>query len=57
LSHSPGKLHVSFDDPNLVSYAGLVPVMALAQRGVRGQRGCEDRVPGRGHGRGRGFDR
>jgi len=28
----PGKTHASFDDPNLVSRAGLVPVMALAER-------------------------
>ena len=26
------KTHASFDDPNLVSQAGLVPVMALAER-------------------------
>ena len=32
LSHDPLKTHASFDDPNLVSQAGLVPVMALAQR-------------------------
>jgi hypothetical protein len=32
LSHDPGKAHASFDDPNLVSQAGLVPVMALAER-------------------------
>ena len=32
LSHDPGKIHARFDDPNLVSRAGLVPVMALAQR-------------------------
>ena len=32
LSHDPVKTHASFDDPNLVSRAGLVPVMALAQR-------------------------
>jgi hypothetical protein len=30
--HSLAKTHASFDDPNLVSHAGLVPVMALAQR-------------------------
>jgi hypothetical protein len=30
--HSLAKTHVSFDDPNLVSHSGLVPVMALAQR-------------------------
>ena len=32
LFHSLARTHVSFDDPNLVSHAGLVPVMALAQR-------------------------
>ena len=26
------KIHATFDDPNLVSQAGLVPVVALAQR-------------------------
>jgi hypothetical protein len=30
--HSLAKTRASFDDPNLVSQAGLVPVMALAQR-------------------------
>jgi hypothetical protein len=32
LSHEVAKIHATFDDPNLVSNAGLVPVMALAQR-------------------------
>jgi hypothetical protein len=32
LLHSLAKTHASFDDPNLVSQAGLVPVMALAGR-------------------------
>ena len=32
LLHSLAKTHARFDDPNLVSHAGLVPVMALAQR-------------------------
>ena len=32
LLHSLAGTHASFDDPNLVSRAGLVPVMALAQR-------------------------
>jgi hypothetical protein len=32
LLHSLAKTHASFDDPNLVSHAGLVPVMALAHR-------------------------
>jgi hypothetical protein len=30
-SHTPGRMRARFDDPNLVSYAGLVPVMRLAQ--------------------------
>jgi hypothetical protein len=32
LLHDLAKIHATFDDPNLVSQAGLVPVMALAQR-------------------------
>jgi len=32
LLHDLAKIHVTFDEPNLVSRAGLVPVMALAQR-------------------------
>ena len=32
LLHELAKMHASFDDPNLVSRAGLVPLMALAQR-------------------------
>jgi Transposase DDE domain group 1 len=32
LLHDLAKIDASFDDPNLVSRAGLVPVMALAQR-------------------------
>jgi hypothetical protein len=32
LLHELAEIHASFDDPNLVSRAGLVPVMALAQR-------------------------
>src|SRR5258706_10355840 len=32
LSHDPLRISACFDDPNLVSRAGLVPVMALAQR-------------------------
>jgi hypothetical protein len=31
LSHSAAKTRSSFDDPNLVSHGGLVPVMALAE--------------------------
>ena len=37
LLHSLASTHASFDDPDLVSRAGLIPVMALAQRaGVGG---------------------
>ena len=32
LLHGLARTHASFDDPNLVSRAGLVPVMAVAQR-------------------------
>ena len=32
LLHSLAKTHAMFDDPNLVSRAGLVPVMALTHR-------------------------
>ena len=32
LLHELAKIQTSFDNPNLVSRAGLVPVMALAQR-------------------------
>ena len=32
LLHELAKTHARFDDPHLVSQAGLVPVMALAQR-------------------------
>jgi hypothetical protein len=32
LSHTLGRTSVAFDDPNLVSAGGLVPVLALAER-------------------------
>jgi hypothetical protein len=32
LSHDPLRISACFDDPNLVSRGGLVPVMALAER-------------------------
>jgi hypothetical protein len=35
LLHSPAKTHASFDDPHLVSHAGVAPVMALADRAGR----------------------
>jgi hypothetical protein len=37
LSHGLAKIHASFDDPNPVSRAGLLPVMALAQRAGLGR--------------------
>ncbi len=41
LSHATAKTRASFDDPHLVSHAGLVPVMALAERA-----GLQDLVAG-----------
>ena len=32
LLHELAKIHATFDDPHLVSQAGLIPVMALAQQ-------------------------
>jgi hypothetical protein len=46
LLHSLAKTHASFDDPNLVSRAGLVPVMALAQRAGLGDLVQEHVRPG-----------
>ena len=46
LLHSLAKTHASFDDPNLVSHAGLVPVMALAQRAGLGDLVAEHVCPG-----------
>ena len=45
LLHDLSKIHATFDDPNLVSRAGLVPVMALAQRaGLGGLAGEHVRI-------------
>jgi hypothetical protein len=44
--HSLAKTHASFDDPNLVSHAGLVPVMALAERAGLGDLVAEHVRPG-----------
>ena len=46
LLHSLAKTHASFDDPNLVSHAGLVPVMALAHRAGLGDLIAEHVRPG-----------
>jgi hypothetical protein len=46
LLHSLAKTHASFDDPNLVSHAGLVPVMALAHRAGLGDLVAEHVRPG-----------
>ena len=45
LLHSLAKTHASFDDPNLVSHAGLIPVMALAQRAGLGELAAEHVTP------------
>jgi hypothetical protein len=37
LLHELAKIHARFDDPHLVSHAGLVPVMALGQRAGLGE--------------------
>jgi hypothetical protein len=45
LLHDLAKIHATFDDPNLVSRAGLVPVMALAQRaGLAGLAGGQVQI-------------
>ena len=46
LLHSPAKTHAAFDDPNLVSHAGLVPVMALAESAGLGDLVAEHVRPG-----------
>ena len=46
LLHSLARTHASFDDPNLVSHVGLVPVMALAQRAGLGDLVAEHVRPG-----------
>ena len=72
LSHTLARTSVAFDDPNLVSAAGLVPVLALADRaGLRrladehlsvptdkgAQRRVEGGLAGGGDGRRRRLDR
>jgi hypothetical protein len=46
LLHGLARTHASFDDPDLVSRAGLVPVMALAQRAGLGGLVAEHVRPG-----------
>lgn len=46
LLHSLARTHASFDDPNLVSRAGLIPVMALAQRAGLARLAAEHVRPG-----------
>ena len=50
LLHSLAKTHASFDDPNLVSHAGLVPVMALGERAGLADLAAEHVRPGGGCG-------
>ena len=50
LSHARAAISVRFDDPNLVSCAGLVPVMALAARcGLTSAAGREAHAGREGH--------
>jgi len=46
LLHGLAKTHASFDDPNLVSHGGLVPVMALAGRAGLADLVAEHVTPG-----------
>jgi hypothetical protein len=46
LLHSLARTYASFDDPNLVSHSGLVPVMALAQRAGLADLAAEHVRPG-----------
>ena len=46
LLHGLAETRASFDDPDLVSHAGLVPVMALAQRAGLGEMVAEHVRPG-----------
>ena len=44
LLHTAAKTHATFDDPNLVSHAGLVPAVRLVQN--VGWKACLDRSLG-----------
>jgi len=46
LSHATARTRALFDDPHLVSHAGLVPVMALAERAGLGGLVAEHVRPG-----------
>jgi hypothetical protein len=46
LLHALAKTRASFDDPHLVSHAGLVPMMALAERAGLGELVAEHVRPG-----------
>jgi hypothetical protein len=52
LSHALARVSVRFDDPNLVSCAGLVPVLALAERAGLSKAAGRLTVPGPGGARG-----
>jgi hypothetical protein len=71
LSHDPLRISACFDDPNLVSRAGLVPIVSLAERAglhalvrrhvrIAARTGVnadvKGRQPDRGDGRGRRLD-
>src|ERR1700733_7293094 len=50
LSHPPARTSAVFDDPNLVSHGGLVPVMALAEAAGLPELLAEHVSPGGGGG-------
>jgi hypothetical protein len=53
VSHTPAAVSAAFDDPNLIAYAGLVPVMRLAERcGLGGLVSEHVRLPGGKNGAG-----
>lgn len=53
LQHRPSAVRATFDDPNLVSCAGLVPVMRLAESaGLHSVVEQEVHLPGDRTGRG-----
>lgn len=57
VSHTPAAVSAVFDDPNLVAYAGLVPVMRLAERcGLSDLAAAKVKLTGAGNGAGAAAD-
>jgi hypothetical protein len=49
--HAPTAVSAAFDDPNLVSVAGLVPMLRLAQRAGLAELAHDPASPGAGNGK------